>query len=222
MPAMKSAPLSDAELDALQALLDSLPEGREPLDLVMIDGWLCGVLLQPRAVAEAHWLPRVIDIEGRPAPAGFPIDELRSLLQRRHSQLAEAIARRRWFDPWVFELDGDATPSQTVLPWVGGFAAAMEAFPALLEQHEHALSESLVLLYRHFDPDDLDDADALLEMIESVEPPLDLAEAVEDLVVAVLLAADVVHPIASGPVNRRPGVRATRGPWLRSRSGRRA
>ena len=43
-----TGPLNEAELDTLQALLDSLPATLEPLDTVMIDGYLCGVLLQPQ------------------------------------------------------------------------------------------------------------------------------------------------------------------------------
>lgn len=223
-PAPSNAPLNERELDALQGLLDQLPADREPLDLVMIDGFLCGVLLQPQPVTEAHWLARVLDAEGRPPPADFDAERVAALLRRRRAELDVSIARRRWFDPWVYQLDEAATPSETVLPWVAGFAAAMDAFPALLQRHEAALTEALVLLYRHFDPDDLEDADALLEQIEELEPPADLAEAVEDLVVAVLLVADVSRPLpaATRPVRRRPGGRAGPGPGPRSRSGRRA
>ena len=56
------------------------------------------------------------------------------------------------------------------------------------------LTEPLALLYRHLDPDDLEDADELLEEIESIEPPETLDEAVEDLVRAILLLADVGRP----------------------------
>ena len=53
------------------------------------------------------------------------------------------------------------------------------------------LTGPLALLYRHLDVDDLEDADALLAEIESLEPPADLAAAVEELVRATLLLADV-------------------------------
>jgi uncharacterized protein len=56
------------------------------------------------------------------------------------------------------------------------------------------LIEPLALLYRHFDPDDLEDADALLAVIETLEPPGDLSEAVEDLVRSLMLIADVTRP----------------------------
>ena len=57
------------------------------------------------------------------------------------------------------------------------------------------LTEPLALLYRHLDAEDLEDADDLLEEIESLEPPADLSEAVEGLVRATLLLADVGRPL---------------------------
>lgn len=187
-------PLRDTDLGALQSLLDSVPADREALDVVMLDGYLCGVLLQPRPVPEAHWLARIVDSDGRPPPPAFPLDRLAALVRRRHAELDRAIARRDWFDPWIYQLDDDATPGETVLPWVAGFAVAMDAFPALMQRHGHALLEPLATLYRHFDPDDLDDADELQAEIDALEPPATLAEAVEDLVRSVLLIADVSRP----------------------------
>jgi len=223
----QSGPLSVDELDALEGLLDQLPATLEPLDIVMIDGYLCGVLLQPRPVAEAQWLMRIVDVDGRAAPARFPLERLAGLVRRRHAELNQAIVRRDWFDPWVYELDDEASPSETVLPWVAGFAAAVEAFPDLLARHEPELLEPLATLYRHFDPEDLEDADELLAEIETLEPPEHLAEAVEDLVRSVLLIADVSRPAVRptphrGPVRRTPGGHAPPGPGPRSRSGRRA
>lgn len=189
--------LSEAELDRLQALLDALPAPLEPLDVSMLDGYLCGVLLQPEAVPLERWLPPILDSEGRPTPARIH-DELLALLRRRHKELNVAISARQWFDPWVFELDdeddGEANPSETVLPWVAGFAHALDAHPALMKLPEEPLLEPLAAIYLHLDPDDLEDADALLEEIESLEPPADLDEAVEGLVSAVLMLADVSRP----------------------------
>lgn len=203
---MTPAPLDDADLDRLQALLDAVPAPLEPLDASMLDGYLCGVLLQPQAVPAAQWLRFVHDVDGRPAPAGLDLAPLHALAKRRHAQLEAAIARRQWFDPWVWELDDDdVSPSETVLPWVAGFATAMECFPALMQRHEAALTEPLATLYMHLDPDDLEDADALLEEIETLEPPLDLAEAVEGLVRSTLLIADVSRPLAHPP---RPAAKA--------------
>ena len=95
----------------------------------------------------------------------------------------------------AYELDGAETVSDSVLPWVAGFAAATDLFPALMRLEDPALMEPLAILFSHFDPDDLEDADELLAVIEELEPPKDLAEAVEDLVRSVLLIADVSRPV---------------------------
>lgn len=205
--------LSEADLAQLQALLDALPAPLEPLDVSMLDGYLCGVLLQPEAVPLERWLPPLLDtnhepptpqggaaaLGSGPAAGGRPLpqrinDELIALLRRRHKELNVAIAGRQWFDPWVFELDEEASPSETVLPWVAGFAHALDAHPALMRLPEEPLLEPLAAIYLHLDPDDLEDAETLLEEIESLEPPADLEEAVEGLVSAVLMLADVSRP----------------------------
>lgn len=216
-----AAPLNDTDLQRLQELLDTVPEPLEPLDTMALDGYLCGVLLQPRPVPLADWLPHVADLEGRPLPAHFPTAELNALVQRRHNEVNRAIADRQWFDPWVYQLEEDTTPSETVLPWVAGFAAAMELFPAVMDSDHPELGEPLALMYRHFDPEDLEEADALLAIIETLEPPTDLAEAVEDLVRSLMLMADVTRPRAAAgrPVARKsaPGRRPGGGGGQRRR-----
>ncbi len=229
------APLADSDIERLQSLLDSVPAPLEPLDVSALDGFLAGVLLQPRPVPAEHWLKWLTDVEGRPAPPGPALDELQALARRRHAELDHAIARRDWFDPWIFPLaeddagsdmpegedEAEAAPTQAaLLPWVAGFAAAMEAFPALMDHPDPALIEPLALLYLHFDPDDLEDADALLAVIETLEPPADLAEAVQDLVRALMLMADVTRPRAAAPALRPRGPRGgapRKGPPPRTR-----
>ncbi len=191
------APLSDHDLARLEVLLDGLPEPLQPLDVSALDGYLCGVLLQPRRATPAQWLPHVADLDGRAAPAGAALDELNALVLRRHAELDQAISQRQWLDPWIYQLDDEATPSETVLPWVAGFAAAMEAFPALMAMDDAELVEPLALLFMHFDADDLEDADALAAVIETLEPPADLADAVQDIVRALMLIADVTRPRAA-------------------------
>ena len=210
-----TGPLSEVELDNLQALMDSLPATLEPLDTVMIDGYLCGVLLQPQPVPEERWLAHIADVDGRKPPTRFDAALMRALVHRRYVELNHAIAQRQWFDPWVYQLDDQATPSETVLPWVAGFATAVDLFTGLMDRHEHALLEPLATLYRHLDPDDLEDAEELLAEIETLAPPETLVEAVEDLVRSVLLMADVSRPQATGraahPALARRAVGSSRG-----------
>ncbi len=199
--------LSDKERDQLEALLDALPPPLEPLDLSALDGFLVGVLLQPRAVPQERWLPHVADLDGRDAPPGVRLDPICALVLRRHAELEHAISARQWFDPWVFELEAEAgntemLPSQVVLPWVAGFAAALDLFPALLQIDDSALREPLAVLYAHFDPEDLEDADDLRGLIDATPLPESVAEAVEDLVRCTLLLADLSRPQAPVAVRR--------------------
>ena len=212
-------PLTDADIERLEALLDGLPEPLQPLDVCALDGYLCGVLLQPQRPPPARWLPTVTDIEGRPAPAGLDpaaLQELQALVFRRHAELDRAIAERQWFDPWIYQLDDDAEPSVCVLPWVAGFAAAMETFPALMAMSNPELVQPLALLFMHFDPEDLEDADALLAVIETLEPAAELGEAVQDTVRALMLIADVSRPrLPVKPAHRTPRGNQSKGPTRR-------
>jgi uncharacterized protein len=202
-PVPTAGPLDDDDIRRLQERLDQVPAPLQPLDVSSLDGFLCGVLLQPCGVAAERWLPCITDVDGRALPPGFDAGVLHALVLRRFAQLDHAIAARQWFDPWVFELDGQTSPSQTVLPWIAGFAAAMERFPDLMRIDDRQLMEPLALLYMHFDPDDLDDADVLQAVIETLEPPVDLSEAVQDMVRALMLIADVSRPLAALPTTAR-------------------
>jgi uncharacterized protein len=199
-------PFTDADLTRLQSLLDSLPQPLQPLDVSALDGYLCGVLLQPKKVPPAHWLRHVADLDGRAPPPDLDLHELHALVHKRHAELDQAIAHRQWFDPFIYQLDDEASASESVLPWVAGFAAAAEIFPALMALDHPDLVEPLALLFMHFDEDDLEDADALIAVIQTLEPPTDLAEAVQDVVRALMLIADVTRPRAAAP-GARGGLR---------------
>ena len=198
--------LSDAQIDELDELLASIHEPLQPMDASALDGYLCGVLLQPVTISAAHWLPLVFDLDGRPAPTTAATQRIAELAQRRCTELQTAIAQRQWFDPWIFEADDDSlSPVEAQLPWVAGFAAAMERFPQLMALDNPALLEPLAVLYAAFDPEDLEEAEELLPLIEQLEPPSTLDEAAEDLVRSVLLLADVSRPQRTGAAARRPG-----------------
>jgi uncharacterized protein len=210
-------PLGEEQLQELQHLLDQIPAPLEPLDASMLDGYLCGVLLQPKPIAPLQWMPYVTDVDGRALPAKFQTERLSSLVRRRHAELNHAISEREWFDPWIFELreespaTHDPAYANPVYPWVAGFATAMQWFPALMDMDESETTAPLALLYRHFDPQDLEDAEALLAEIDSLEPPEDLSDAVEGLVRATLLLADVSRPLLEDqPAVRKKSVKRSR------------
>ncbi len=211
-PALLPA-LTDREREQLEALLDALPAPLSPPDISALDGFLVGVLLQPKPVPEADWLRWTHDFDsGRPAPPGIDLSELHALVRRRHAELGRAIVARRWFDPWVFELepagnDDEVSPSEVVLPWVAGFAAALERFPALQDSAGADARAPLATLYAHFDPADLEDVDDLADEIAAAPPAETADDAVEDLVRCTLLLADAMQPRPPVPRQRRPADR---------------
>jgi uncharacterized protein len=212
-------PLTEAELAQLQGLMDGIPDTLEPLDVVMIDGFLCGVLLQPQPVPPERWLPLIPDVDGRPPPARFDVATMRALVLRRHAELDAAIARRQWFDPWIYQLDDEATLTETVLPWVAGFAVAVEAHRADAPPRAPAAEPWPRC---HFDPEDLEDADELLQRSRR-SSRRNTCRAVEDPVRSVLIA-DVSRPVSrpqARPAPRGPARRAgvSRTPGGRGRPG---
>ena len=107
---LASTPLSGDEIMELDRLLLALPEERNALDVVMLDGYLAGVLLQPGRVSTPEWLPLVFDASGAGlggAGNGGGNDRMVALVMRRHDELAACIAAREPFEPIVFELDGE-------------------------------------------------------------------------------------------------------------------
>ncbi len=209
-PASPSAlpSLTDRDREQLESLLDALPAPLAPPDISALDGFLVGVLLQPKTVAEADWLCWAHDFDkGQPAPQALDLRPLQTLVRRRHAELGRAIAARRWFDPWVFELEpaggqNEASPSEVVLPWIAGWAAALEHFPALLDRAGADAREPLATLYAHFDPTDLEEVADLADEIASTLPPETVDEAVEDLVRCTLLLADAMQPRPALPAQR--------------------
>ncbi len=142
----ESKPLSDAEVSELDALLGAIPEERDPLDVVMLDGYLVGVLLQPDLVPPSAWLPLVFDAEGSNAMRpGDPADAARAtaFIMRRYNELAACIAAREPFDPIVFELEDESGEPlegpegiDALSFWAAGFTTALNAFPALHDTAE--------------------------------------------------------------------------------------
>lgn len=103
-----SRDLSDAEWRELDAHLAALPEPLMPMDVVMLDGYLCGVIVQPALIDAAAWLPPVFDIESRPPPAGDAgAERIRALVLRRHAALNRALNDDGAFDPLILEDDDD-------------------------------------------------------------------------------------------------------------------
>lgn len=193
--------LNDSEIDQLDRQLADVPSGLEPLDVVMLDGYLCGVLVQPRLIPPEEWLPPIFDMDGRARP--FDMDpswlaSVRSLIERRYAVLMRGLAEDGWFDPIlpqdapdVSEAEGAEAEAWAKLPeasrlvssWVAGFQYALTIFPDLEDQADERADEVMERLFRHLPPEN-DEHQATMAALQASHPVTDVESAVTDLVTA--------------------------------------
>jgi len=197
--------LNDAELNELDALLQGTPQPLQPLDVLMLDGYLVGVLVQPRVVSTNEWLPRVFDLEGRALPADADAEWLarcRTLIERRHLSLNAAISEDGWFDPLVVDIDRappvseyepvQSPVSRALLPWAAGFHWAQECFRDLGELDDDAIASALARIYRHL-PAETDEDREIVAVLDREHPLATLDDGIEDLVLAAVDLWDLTH-----------------------------
>jgi uncharacterized protein len=211
------AATTDADIARLQDLLSRLPPPLDPPDISTLDGFLCGVLVQPNAVPPTQWQVYACDLDGRPPPPGVDVAGPMAIARRRHRELDRAIGARRWFDPWILAPEPAGDFGDALRPWVAGFALALGRFGGLLALDRPDLREPLAMLYRHLPGQDLELDAELTDLIESSEPVKTLDEAVEDLVCAVLLLADIGRPLPPAPPGSF-GPRSAAAPWRGARN----
>ena len=199
--------LTDAEFDELDTLLQTTPEPREPLDVLMLEGYLVGVLVQPRVVPAEEWLPWILDIEGRSLAAYVDADAAwlarsRTLIERRLQSLNAAISEDGWFDPLI--VDTDRAPpaseyepvqspvSRALLPWAAGFHWAQEQLCEPGDHDDDAIASALARIYRHL-PAEADDDREIVAVLDREHPLATLEDGIEDLVLAAVDLWDLTH-----------------------------
>ena len=210
--AARAHDLTDAEFAELDELLLQTPEPLEPCDAVMLDGYLCGVIVQPVLLEPATWLAHVFDFDGRPLPDDVHaawLQRTTALVLRRHAALNRAIVEDGWFDPLVLEFDaehprepvpeGEVDPaaglnpvSQSLMPWVAGFQHAAVCFPDLAEMPDDAVMAALARLYRHL-PAETDEERETVATLDREHPLATLDDAMEELVVTVADLQDLTR-----------------------------
>lgn len=203
--------LSDAEFRELDALLAEAPAPLAAMDAVMLDGYLCGVIVQPERIAAERWLPWVLDAQGRAFaadPAWNDYPRARALMLRRHAALMRAIeGEQGFFDPFILEPDADdpapaeaedaalaelSPISRPLAPWVAGFHFACSTFDSLFELDEPAIATTLARLWRHLPIEDEAERE-LVTLMDREAPLASLDEAIGDLVIAVVELADLTR-----------------------------
>lgn len=212
MPA-DCAPLSDAEIGELDDLLAAIPAPRESLDVVMLDGYLCGVLAQPQALAPEQWLPPIFDWHWGDPDAAAPTEPLGpdtdgwhaakherlvALLHSHHATLERQLREDAWFDPLVMEpqtddgvpITGAAAVQPALAPWVAGFEHALTQFPGLESMSHDDLPDLLACVRRHLPLED-EDEQAFANALDLEHPLKSLDAGIEDLVANVVALADL-------------------------------
>ena len=204
--------LTDAEFAELDDLLTATPEPLEPCDAVMLDGFLCGVLVQPVLLDAATWMPHVFDFEGQPLPDDIDakwFERTQALILRRHAALNRAMVEDGWFNPLILEFDdehphqppADGGPdllaglspvSQALMPWVAGFQHASLCFPDLAEMPDEAVMSALARLFRHL-PAETDEELEVVATLDREHPLATLDDAIEELVVTVADLSDLTR-----------------------------
>jgi uncharacterized protein len=197
MAGMKSD-LSDRELDELADLLEAAPAPLQPVDLLALDGYLAGMLVQPSVVAIEDWLPPALGAPDDALPAGLDaawLARTRALIERRRDALNAGISEDGWFDPLLVDLDRappaseyDAVQSpisRALMPWAAGFHFAQQSFPQLEAIDDDALPLLLARIERHLPPEGDEDREAIAAL-DRQRPLATLDDAVEDLVAAVV------------------------------------
>ena len=132
--------LTDAEFAELDELLAATPAPLQPLDVSMLDGFLCGVLVQPARIEADAWLPEIFDFDGQALPEDTDaawLDRITALTQRRHAALQRSLAEHGWFDPVIVDLPEDGSPDATPEPLPDDASEA--------ERQQRALYEALPL-----------------------------------------------------------------------------
>lgn len=214
-----STDLTDAEFAELDELLATTPDPLQALDACMLDGYLCGVLVQPRLIEIDEWLPNIFDYDGGVLPEDVDatwLARIRELVERRHTALNRAMVEDGWFDPVVLDLDEPAEPeappadedaeqaearatydsmsliSRTLMPWVAGFQHAALCFPELSDMPDDAVMAALARLYRHL-PAETDEEKEVVATLDREHPLKDLDDAIEELVVTVADLCDLTQ-----------------------------
>jgi uncharacterized protein len=199
---MSAAPtLTDAEIHEIDELLALVPEPYETLDAVILDGYLCGVLVQPVQLTPEQWLPPIFGTEGIPEVgpkwSQKQHDRLVQLIQRRYDELLHGILEDGWFDPLVplvEDEDGKVLTGKDAFEgigyWVAGFEWALANFPQLEEAALSGVPDLLDSLWRHL-PDQDDTQKAMTKALDEEHPLKNMDEAIEALVFDVVDLAGI-------------------------------
>ncbi|MEO6363021.1 MAG: UPF0149 family protein, partial [Caldimonas sp.] len=188
----------------------------------MLDGYLCGVIVQPQLIESERWLPFVFASGGQRWGEAEPGPEqlrARSLIVRRHAAINRQIAEYGGFDPVILEPAADPAPdvgeqlatesaaaepaaaaapsdpiADALLPWVAGFEQALQVFPGLEDLDEPAVATTLARLFR-FLPETSSEGRDVAAILARERPLASLDDAIAEVVGCVAELYDLTEPL---------------------------
>ena len=129
--------MSEADFEALEAVLtsDSVPE--DCMDLEMLDGFLAAVLSSPVPVKVTGWLPHVWSAHGETMSfgRGSALQTAIRLVRSYYNEVAVTLGREgeAGWQPFCFAADeaaGGALSMKLGEAWLEGFTQGLECWPA--------------------------------------------------------------------------------------------
>jgi uncharacterized protein len=129
IPEAAVRPLTEAELDRLEALLDAPPLGDTAMRTDALHGFLTAVASAPVTIPVEVWLAEALG--DATAAADSAHAEVRALLQRLYAEVALLLVEGHGVDPLLYPLDADAEESDAdealdYATWCEGYIVGME------------------------------------------------------------------------------------------------
>jgi uncharacterized protein len=168
----------------------------------MLDGYLCGLLVQPVDIPRQDWLPPIFGHTDTPLTAESPgwhhakHERLVLLIERRKEALRRSIVEDGWFDPIIpmpEDEEGQLLEGKDAFLgvgfWAAGFEWALANFTYLEELNLEGVPDLLDSVWRHL-PDQDETQAAMTKALDEEHPLKGLDQAIEALVFDVV---DLFH-----------------------------
>ena len=134
LPAMQGEQMTEEDFEALEEILTSDVVPEDCMDLEMLDGYLAGVLISPRAIPPERWLPGVWSAHGDEADfgSGSALQRAIRLVKAYHNELLSTLGLddedEACWEPFCFAVaEGDGLKLGEA--WIDGFAQGLDLWP---------------------------------------------------------------------------------------------